>query len=139
MFDQTLLSAPFPSASDRAAAPSSASIYDDGYLRVEHENYHVACGGKTVKMGRSEFLIVSFLARRADRFATPEAIWQHLWQTRKPVNLDSLHVLIYRLRRKFEVFGVEIETMVNVGYKLVPFKPETVASLSGQINEQSDA
>ena len=37
----------------------------------------------------------------------------------KPLNSESLHVYIYRLRAKLSDFGVQIETMVNVGYRLV--------------------
>ena len=38
----------------------------------------------------------------------------------KPYNAESLHVHIYRLRNKLTPFGMRIETMVNVGYRLLP-------------------
>ena len=69
-------------------------VYDDGYLRVEHKNYYVACAGTPLKLPRTEF---------GD----------------KPLNTESLHVYIYRLRAKLHVFGLQIETMVNVGYRLL--------------------
>ena len=25
--------------------PDAEDVYDDGYLRVEHQNYYLACGG----------------------------------------------------------------------------------------------
>ena len=104
----------------RTKPKNTAEFYDDGYLRVEHDNYHLSCGGSHVKLGRAEFLIASYLARRAERYVAAEAIWHHLWNGRKPLNLDSLHVMIYRLRRRLAPLGVNIETMVNVGYKLLP-------------------
>ena len=52
------------------AQPSEADVYDDGHLRVEHENYYVSCGGEEVRLRRKEFLIVSLLARRAGSIVT---------------------------------------------------------------------
>jgi DNA-binding response OmpR family regulator len=37
--------------------------------------------------------------------------------TNKPLNTESLHVYICRLRAKLSDFGLQIETMVNVGYR----------------------
>jgi DNA-binding response OmpR family regulator len=94
-------------------------VYDDGYLRVEHENYYVACKGTPLKLPRTEFLIFSRLVRTPNRIVTAEALWASVWGVEKPVNSESLHVYIYRLRTKLTDFGLQIETMVNVGYRLV--------------------
>ena len=42
-----------------------------------------------------------------------------MWGANKPLNTESLHVYIYRLRAKLSDFGLQIETMVNVGYRLI--------------------
>ena len=34
---------------------TAEDIYDDGFLRVEHKNYYVACGGSPIKLPRTEF------------------------------------------------------------------------------------
>lgn len=94
-------------------------IYDNGYLRVEHDNYYVACGGSTLQLPRKEFLIVSRLARNPERIVASEEIWQHAWGQRAVFNAESLHVHIYRLRRKLAPYGLQIQTMVNVGYRLL--------------------
>jgi hypothetical protein len=39
--------------------------------------------------------------------------------TNKPLNTESLHVYMYRLGAKLADFGLQIETMVNVGYRLI--------------------
>ena len=44
----------------------------------------------------------------------------HVRGNSKPHNAESLHVHIYRLRNKLAPYGIQIETMVNVGYRLVP-------------------
>ncbi len=107
-----------------------AEIYDDGFLRVEHENYFVACDGKNVKLPRAEFLIFSRLVRTPAGFVSAEELWQAAWNSRKKFNSVSLHVYVYRLRRKFQPFGLMIETMVNVGYRFAPL--EKINKLSKQ-------
>lgn len=99
-------------------------IFDDGYLRVEHRNYYVACGGTPLKLPRTEFLIFSRLARTPDRIVTAEDLWSSVWGGDKPLNSESLHVYIYRLRAKLSEFGLHIETMVNVGYRLITSKTQ---------------
>lgn len=98
---------------------SSNDIYDDGYLRVEHRNYYVSCAGQSLRLPRTEFLIFSRLARSPERIVTADELWQYAWGSAKPLNTESLHVYIYRLRHKLVPFSLSIETMVNVGYRLV--------------------
>lgn len=98
-------------------------VYDDGYLRVEHKNYYVACAGQSLKLPRTEFLIFSRLARTPERIVTAEDLWHYAWGATKPVNAESLHVYIYRLRNKLLPFHLRIDTMVNVGYRLLIERP----------------
>ena len=96
-----------------------SAVYDDGFLRVEHKNYYVSCGGSPVKLPRTEFLIFSRLVRTPNRIVTADELWGSVWGSNKPLNSESLHVYIYRLRAKLAEFGLQIETMVNVGYRLI--------------------
>jgi len=96
--------------------------FDDGFLRVEHRNYYAACGGTPLKLPRTEFLIFSRLVRTPNRIVTAEDLWSSVWGEDKPLNSESLHVYIYRLRAKLSEFGLQIETMVNVGYRLITSK-----------------
>jgi DNA-binding response OmpR family regulator len=104
---------------EREPGPTPEDVYDDGFLRVEHENYYVACGGRALKLPRTEFLIFSRLARTPDRIVTARDLWGYAWGNDKPLNTESLHVYIYRLRGKLATYGLQIETMVNVGYRLL--------------------
>jgi DNA-binding response OmpR family regulator len=94
-------------------------VYDDGYLRVEHRNYYVACAGQSVRLPRTEFLIFSRLSRSPERIVTAEELWEYAWGGDKPLNTESLHVYIYRLRNKLLPYNLSIDTMVNVGYRLL--------------------
>ena len=108
------------SGTQLVARPSSLDVYDDGRLRVEHDNYYVSCDGQALKFRRAEFLLLSRLALNTGRVVRADELWRHTWGESKPYNAESLHVHVYRLRNKLAPFGVQIETMVKVGYRLIP-------------------
>src|ERR1700752_2417648 len=101
---------------------TAEDIYDDGFLRVEHKNYYVAWGGSPLKLPRTEFLIFSRLTRTPNRIVAADELWSSVWGANKPLNSASIHVYLYRLRAKLSDFGLQIETMVNVGYRLISSK-----------------
>lgn len=94
-------------------------VYDDGYLRVEHKNYYLACNGCPIYLPRTEFLLISCLVRAVDRVVVAEDLWRCARDADKPFNAESLHVYIYRLRRRLLPHQVRIDTVVNVGYRLI--------------------
>ncbi len=96
---------------------SSEDVYDDGYLRVEHKNYYLACAGQAIFLPRIEFLLISRLVRSVERVVTAEDLWRCAWGE-KPFNSESLHVHIYRLRNKLLPHRIRIDTLVSVGYRL---------------------
>jgi DNA-binding response OmpR family regulator len=100
------------------AVKAEADVYDDGYLRVEHANYYLACGGQLLKLPLKEFLIISRLVRNIERLVLAQEIWRYAWGDISPFNAQSLHVHIYRLRQRLAPFGLRIETKVCIGYCL---------------------
>ena len=101
-----------------ATGQDERDIFDNGLLRVEHDNYYVSLGGRPLKLTRKEFLIVSRLTRNFDRVVPSEEIWRYAWGDGAPFNSESIHVHIYRLRRRLAPAGLRVDTMVNVGYRL---------------------
>lgn len=93
-------------------------VYDDGYLRVEHDNYYVSCGGKYIKLFPKEFLILSRLAQTPGEVVTLRALWEYVWEEGLPFNAITLRTNVYHLRQKISPYEVEIEGIVNVGYRL---------------------
>ncbi len=104
---------------DHPAQASTADVYDDGRLRIEYDNFYVACSGQALRLPRAEFLLLARLARNPARLVQAEELWRYTWGASKPYNPDSLHVHIHRLRQRLAPFGIQIETMVNVGYQLL--------------------
>ena len=104
--------------------PSGEDVYDDGYLRVEYENYYLACGGEPVYLPRVEFLLMSRLTRSIDRVVRSEELWRAAWGNSKPLNSASLQVYIHRLRAKLLPSRLYIDTVIGVGYRLLKSPPE---------------
>ena len=101
-----------------AGSQEQRDIFDNGVLRVEHDNYYVSLDGRLLRLTRKEFLIISRLTRNFDRIVPSQEIWRYAWGERAPFNSESLHVHIYRLRRRLKPAGLRVDTMVSVGYRL---------------------
>ena len=110
--------------------PPEDDVYDDGYLRVEHENFYLACGGEPLYLPRVEFLLMSRLSRSLNRVVRSEELWRAAWENSKPLNSASLHVYIHRLRTKLAPYRLQIDTVINVGYRLL--KSPTVLGSEGE-------
>lgn len=95
------------------------SVYDDGYLRVEHDNYYAAIAGERIPLPPKQFLILSCLARKPERVLLSGELWERVWGRNKPANDSNLRVQVHRLRHKLMRFGVTVESMPNIGYRLV--------------------
>jgi len=96
------------------------AVYDDGYLRVEHGKFYVACAGNPLyNLTRKEFLILSRLVRAMGRPVTKQEIWGFAWKGDAEFNRDTLRVHVASLRRKLSPFGLDIIAVVHVGYRFM--------------------
>lgn len=64
-------------------------------------------------------LLMSRLSRSIDRVVRSEELWRAAWENSKPLNCASLHVYIHRLRTKLAPYRLQIDTVINVGYRLL--------------------
>jgi DNA-binding response OmpR family regulator len=101
------------------AGEQNTNVFDDGYFRIEHDNYYIACGGESITLSLKEFLIISRLARNPGRIVASEEIWRYAWGPNGATNPATLRVHINHLRHKLAPFKIRIESMVGVGYGLV--------------------
>ena len=96
-------------------------VYDDGVLRIEYAGFYVECAGRPqYDLARKEFLLLACLARQAGSVVTHESLWAAAWGTNPALNTLTLRVHIATLRRKLAPFGIEISSVVHVGYRLIP-------------------
>jgi DNA-binding response OmpR family regulator len=104
--------------SQEANVASEPDVYDDGFLRIEHNSYYVSCNGTSLFLPRKEFLILSRLARNVDRVVLTQALWEYAWSKLEPYNAATLRVYIHHLRQKLQPFGISIKSLISVGYCL---------------------
>src|SRR5262245_11403521 len=98
---------------------NESDVYDDGYLRVEHNRFYVTCASRPLyHLTRKEFLILSRLVRDAGRPVTKEEVWNHAWGRNAAFNYNTFRVQIASLRRKLSPFELDIIAVVHVGYRL---------------------
>jgi DNA-binding response OmpR family regulator len=97
---------------------ASNDVYDDGCLRVEFNHYFVTCKGNYLDLTKTEFLLVARLVRNIERIVRFQELWDYAWPADKPLNLASLHVYMFKVRRKLLPCGLRIDNMINVGYSL---------------------
>lgn len=103
------------------SSPSAEDdVYDDGYLRIEHQRFYVTFAGRPFyDLARKEFFILSCLARHFGRAVRAEEVWQAAWGDGLTTNPHTLRVHVATLRRKLAPYGVDILAVVHVGYRLV--------------------
>ena len=99
-------------------AVDDLDVYDDGHLRVEHDNYYASFAGERIPLSLKEFRILSCLARKPERVLPTRDLWSTVWGS-KPTDESTLRVHVYRLRHKLMRFGVTVECMPTVGYRLI--------------------
>jgi DNA-binding response OmpR family regulator len=116
------------------ASGDEGAIYDDGYLRVEHDKFYVACDGKPLyNLTRKEFLILSRMVRAMGRPVTKQEIWGFAWEGDAEFNRDTLRVHVAGLRRKLSPFGLDIVAVVHVGYRLMTLARRAEGDVPEQI------
>ncbi len=94
-------------------------IFDDGYLRVEYDRFYITCRGTPIySISRKEFLILACLLRAHGRPVPHQEVWRYGWGTVEELKDQVLRVHVTNLRRKMTPYGIEIASMIGVGYYL---------------------
>ena len=95
------------------------NVYDDGYLRVEYDNFYVTCRGLPLySISRKEFLILACLLRANGRPLPHQELWRKVWGEEEGFKGQVLRVHITNMRRKLTPYDIEIASMIGVGYYL---------------------
>jgi two-component system response regulator VanR len=102
-----------------------ANVYDDGYLRVEYDNFYATCRGFPLYfISRKEFLILACLLRAQGRPTPHQELWRAAWGEGEGFRDQVLRVHITNMRRKLMPYGIGIASMIGVGYYLQIQPPE---------------
>lgn len=93
-----------------------------GDLIIRPGQYLVEKNGVNVGLTAKEFEIVDLLSSGLGDVFSKEQIYEHLWNEANPLSLDSITVLIRRIREKIEddpSNPTHLLTVWRIGYRLV--------------------
>ena len=115
------ISARLAMATRRAGLGDEATVLRIGDLTVNPDNYQVYVRGRPLDLTYKEFELLKFLAQRPGRVCDRDLLLREVWGYDYYGGTRTVDVHIRRLRAKL---GAEhealIETIRNVGYRLVP-------------------
>jgi DNA-binding response OmpR family regulator len=91
-----------------------------GDLKLELDSCQLCCGGKSLRLSRKEFDILSKLLASSGAVVTKEAILLSVWGYDSSAEDNNVEVYISLLRRKLHHLGsrVTIKTLRMLGYQL---------------------
>jgi DNA-binding response OmpR family regulator len=105
----------------RSGRAEEATVLKVGDLTVNPENYQVYVHGRPLDLTYKEFELLKFLAQRPGRVCDRDMLLREVWGYDYYGGTRTVDVHVRRLRAKL---GPEhealIETIRNVGYRLVP-------------------
>ena len=115
------IAARFALAARRAGQGDAPTVLKVGDLTVNPDNYQVYVHGKPLDLTYKEFELLRFLAQRPGRVCDRDLLLREVWGYDYYGGTRTVDVHVRRLRAKL---GPEhealIETIRNVGYRLVP-------------------
>ena len=115
------ISARLALAARRTGHGDEATVLKVGDLTVNPDNYQVYVRGRPLDLTYKEFELLKFLAQRPGRVCDRDMLLREVWGYDYYGGTRTVDVHIRRLRAKL---GVEHETLIetirNVGYRLVP-------------------
>ena len=115
------ISARLALVSRRSGQEEGSAVLKVGDLTVNPENYQVYVRGRPLDLTYKEFELLKFLAQRPGRVCDRDLLLREVWGYDYYGGTRTVDVHVRRLRAKL---GLEHETLIetirNVGYRLVP-------------------
>lgn len=108
-----------PNPLDECADRTDAEVGD---LRIKYDQYIVEKNGVNVELTAKEFEIIRLLSSSVGSVFSKEQIYEYLWNESNPLSLDSITVLVRRIREKIEddpSNPQHVLTVWRIGYRLV--------------------
>ena len=78
------------------------AVYNDGYLHIDMEARLVTIDGNAIHLTKTEYRLLTYLYKNADKLLTYRQIMDNVWGSHKERHVSSIHVYISRLRQKLE-------------------------------------
>ncbi len=101
-------------------APPSADILRYGALTVNLDEHRVEVAGQAVALTHLEFKLLCYFLGHPQRVVTRGMLLEKVWGTEPDMSTRTVDKHIESLRRKLPVFGIQVETVIRVGYIFRP-------------------
>jgi two-component system OmpR family response regulator len=90
-----------------------------GSLRLDETQRIAQVEGSEVHLSTTEFDLLAYLMRNAERVVTHIQLLDHIWGYDYGESRQAIRLVVHRLRRKLTAAkDVELETMAGVGYRI---------------------
>jgi len=90
-----------------------------GMLTIFPEQFKVVVGDEPVALTATEYQLLIYLAERAGRLQSRDALLQRVWGYEGQLNTRTVDTHVKRLRQKLGDAGSLIETVHGFGYQLI--------------------
>lgn len=98
--------------------PNTEKTISIGALTIYPEQFKVVVGDETIALTATEYQLLLYLAERAGRLQSRDALLQRVWGYEGQLNTRTVDTHIKRLRQKLGHAGSMIETVHGFGYQL---------------------
>lgn len=118
-FKMPILHRRIQAALRKTGAKEEHAGYDDGYLKIDFDNFVSVRGGEMFSMTPTEYRILRLLIANSDKVLTKRMLLEKIWDNSGNfVDEHTVAVNINRLRKKIEDEGHEyIKTLYGMGYQ----------------------
>jgi two-component system OmpR family response regulator len=87
-----------------------------GRLTLDIAGRRLYADGRPVELSMRELEVMELLLLKEGRIVTKQQIIDHLYGWEEGADSNTVAVFIYRLRKRFEPYGVNIRTVRGMGY-----------------------
>ncbi|MBX9685521.1 MAG: response regulator transcription factor [Candidatus Obscuribacterales bacterium] len=78
----------------------------------------ISIAGEAVEFSSRELAVFELLLQRPGRVVSKEQLLEHMYGFEEEVSQNAVEVLIHRLRKKIESYGLSVRTIRGLGYVL---------------------
>ena len=89
-----------------------------GPVRLDTVSRNITMSGEVVEFSSKELAVFELLLQRPGRVVAKEQLLEHMYGFDEEVSQNAVEVLIHRLRKKIEPYGLAVRTIRGLGYVL---------------------
>jgi two-component system phosphate regulon response regulator PhoB len=113
----------------RRAPEQAADSVSVGKLTLDGATYRVTLQGTPLKIGPTEFKLLNYLMRHAERVHSRSQLLDKVWGDHVFIEERTVDVHVKRLREALGAAGVMVETVRGAGYRLTSQVEVTIGSV----------